>query len=296
MTDRWKVNLPAWQCLLKTIGQKNAKDYRFVEKRLSSDLQEVENNVQNDSSNIDLVSQVISAKDALRKHQQFRICGAKIRSRAHWIQNGDRGSKFFFNLLKQKQTKESIDRLLIDNQDISDPVIINQAFADYYRNLFTSEDSMEAVVLRNKCKPLIPNMLDNDDITILSKDISFDKVEKAINSLNNDKAPSPDGLPVEFYKANISWICKDLHDIYVEAIANGSLGPKINSDIIKLLPKDGDKALIKNWRPITLLNVSYKILAKILALRLAHILPKFVCATQTRFIKGRYILENLITS
>ena len=44
-----------------------------------------------------------------------------------------------------------------------------------------------------------------------------------------------------------------------------------------------------------LLNVSYKILAKIMALRLVNILPKFVNATQTGFIKGRYILENLIT-
>ena len=76
----------------------------------------------------------------------------------------------------------------------------------------------------------------------------------------------------------------------------GSLGQDVNRGIIKLLPKDGDKTLIRNWRPITLLNVSYKILAKIMALRLVNILPKFVNSTQTGFIKGRYILENLITS
>ncbi|XP_059064589.1 uncharacterized protein LOC131856711 [Cryptomeria japonica] len=76
----------------------------------------------------------------------------------------------------------------------------------------------------------------------------------------------------------------------------GTLSSEINRGNIKLLPKDGDKTFIRNWRPITLLNVSYKILAKILAIRLVHILPKIVSATQTGFIKGRYILENLITT
>lgn len=69
----------------------------------------------------------------------------------------------------------------------------------------------------------------------------------------------------------------------------------LNMGIIKLIHKEGEKALIKNWCPITLLNVSYKILAKVLANRLVTILPKFICSTQTSFIKGRYILENLIT-
>ena len=137
--------------------------------------------------------------------------------------------------------------------------------------------------------------LDVSDISYLSQNISLEEIETAIKDLSNEKAPVPDGFPIEFYNANISWICKDLHDLYTKAISKGTLGLEINKGIIKLLPKDGDKALIKNWRPITLLNVSYKILAKILALRLINILPKFFCATQTSFIKGRYILENLIT-
>jgi hypothetical protein len=65
--------------------------------------------------------------------------------------------------------------------------------------------------------------------------------------------------------------------------------------LMKLIPKDGDKTPVKNWRPITLLNVSYKILAKILTNRIENILPKIRNPTQTGFVKGRYILENLIT-
>jgi hypothetical protein len=221
----------------------------------------------------------MAAKDALRKHQQVKIQGANLRSRAHWLQFGDRGSIFFFNLLKHKHCKESIDKFSIDNQDVSDLEVITRAFVNYYKTLFTSEDSKEAEDNRIKCKPLICFKLDVSDISYLSQNISIEEIETAIKALSNDKAPGSDGFLIEFYKANISWICKDLHDVYTEAISKGTLGPKINKGIIKLLPKDGDKALIKNWRPITLLNVSYKILAKILALRLVNILSKKICST-----------------
>lgn len=130
----------------------------------------------------------------------------------------------------------------------------------------------------------------------LKKPITVGEIENAIGALNNGKALGPDGLPIEFYKVNIEWIIEELLEVYKEAIEIGSLGLDINRGIIKLLPKDGDKSLIKNWRPITLLNVSYKILAKVLAHRLVDILPRFICSTQTGFIKGRCILENLITS
>ena len=64
--------------------------------------------------------------------------------------------------------------------------------------------------------------------------------------------------------------------------------------IIKLVPKkDSDPSLIKNWRPITLLNSDYKIAAKVLANRLKRVLPKLVNSDQTGFIKGRFIGENI---
>ena len=73
------------------------------------------------------------------------------------------------------------------------------------------------------------------------------------------------------------------------------MGLSINSGLIKLIYKRGDKTLIKNQRPTTLLNVIYKILAEILATRLVLILLKIIRKTQTRFFKGKYILDNLIT-
>ena len=82
MIDTWKANPPTWKCFLQTIGQKCAKDYRFIEKPLCSKLQNIEFNVQVDASNPNLMAQVNVTKDALSKHQQTKIQGAKILSRA----------------------------------------------------------------------------------------------------------------------------------------------------------------------------------------------------------------------
>lgn len=104
-----------------------------------------------------------------------------------------------------------------------------------------------------------------DESNLLKSKIIVHEIKDAIRALKDNKAPGPDGLLVEFYKTNIDWIADDLYDIYNEALATGTLGEFINRGIIKLIPKEGDKALIKNWKPITLLNVSYKKLAKALA-------------------------------
>lgn len=125
--------------------------------------------------------------------------------------------------------------------------------------------------------------------------ITRDEIKNAILSLSNDKSPGPDGFPIEFYKMNIDWVPDDLTKLYEEAICKGTLGKEINQGLIKHIPKDGDRTLIKNWRPITLLNVSYKILSKAMAIRMEKILPKIISPTQTGFVRGRYILENLIT-
>jgi len=64
--------------------------------------------------------------------------------------------------------------------------------------------------------------------------------------------------------------------------------------IIKLIPKkDTEPDLIRNWRPLTLLNCDYKIAAKAIANRLKKVIPKLVNSDQTGFIKGRFIGENI---
>ena len=75
---------------------------------------------------------------------------------------------------------------------------------------------------------------------------------------------------------------------------DGSLSISQRRGIITLIPKaDGDLKELSNWRPISLLNIDYKILTKALAKRIEKHLPKLINSDQTRFVKGRYIGQNI---
>lgn len=65
--------------------------------------------------------------------------------------------------------------------------------------------------------------------------------------------------------------------------------------MICLIPKEKNADKIQKFRPICLLNASYKILTKVLAFRLARVIDKVVLSTQIAFLKGRYIMERVLT-
>ena len=109
-----------------------------------------------------------------------------------------------------------------------------------------------------------------------------------------NKTPSSDGLPAEFYK--VFW--NDIADFFLKSINQayhaGQLSVTQRRGIIKLIPKkDAEPYLIKNWRPISLLNCDYKIAAKAIANRFKHVLPDLIDNDQTGFLKGRFIGENI---
>ena len=112
--------------------------------------------------------------------------------------------------------------------------------------------------------------------------------------MENDKSLGCDRFPCEFYKHLWEKINLDLHKVYLEAYHSKSLGAIINKGNIKFIPKVGDLEDICNRKPITLLNVSYKIISEALSLKIRHMLPLIVQPEKTSFIKSGYILDNII--
>ena len=108
------------------------------------------------------------------------------------------------------------------------------------------------------------------------------------------KTPGSDGLPADFYK--VLW--NDIADYFLKSInyayQTGQMSITQRRGIVKLIPKkDAEPYLIKNWRPMSLLNCDYKTAAKAIANRLKQVLPKLIDSDQTGFLKGRSIAENI---
>ena len=113
------------------------------------------------------------------------------------------------------------------------------------------------------------------------------------------KTPGIDGLTSEFYKAFWEQTGHLVKNSLNEAYSKGELMIAQNRSIIRLLPKPNKKKehllKLENWRPISLLNVDYKIGSKALAMRLEKILPRIIHSDQAGFVKGRYIGECIRT-
>lgn len=115
-----------------------------------------------------------------------------------------------------------------------------------------------------------------------------------LKKMKNDKSPGPDGFSSEFYKnfwkdlgSFITWAINTSYELLHFSETN-KLG------IITCIPKEGKpKQYLKNWRPISLLNVVYKLASGCIAERLKKVLDKLINRDQTGFLKGRFIGENI---
>ena len=117
---------------------------------------------------------------------------------------------------------------------------------------------------------------------------------KALKEMDSNKTPGSDGLPAEFYKMFWNDIADFLLGSINYAYQKGQLSVSQKRGIIKLIPKkDTEPYLVKNWRPVSLLNCDYKLATKAVANRLKLVLPKLIDNDQTGFLKGRFIGENI---
>ena len=112
--------------------------------------------------------------------------------------------------------------------------------------------------------------------------------------MENGKSPGIDGLPSEFYKQFFGLFSNSFTEYVNYCFVQGELADSQKLGIITLLCKNPQKAeLLGNWRPISLLNVDYKIISKVLSLRLSHVLKDIVNIDQTCGVPGRSIGDNI---
>ncbi|XP_068094411.1 sodium-dependent neutral amino acid transporter B(0)AT3-like [Hyperolius riggenbachi] len=123
----------------------------------------------------------------------------------------------------------------------------------------------------------IPGLVNLDvPLAFLTERISAEEVAKAIEQLAIKKTPGPDGLTAEFYKVFKDILAPELAEVYNRSLAEDELPPSMRESAVILLSKGKDSSRIENWRPISLLNVDRKILAKIIFWRLSQVANEVV--------------------
>jgi hypothetical protein len=129
---------------------------------------------------------------------------------------------------------------------------------------------------------------------ILTAPFTEKEVFEATSRMELNKAPRPDGFPTEFYQKNWKVIKDDLMALFLQFSKGDFPLYKLNFGVITLLPKKHDVIQIRQYRPIYLLNVCFKIFTKAGTNRISGIAPRVIKPTQSAFMPGRNILEGVV--
>ncbi|KAK7887032.1 hypothetical protein WMY93_026653 [Mugilogobius chulae] len=233
----------------------------------------------------------MNRKGALRTFMNERAKGALLKARITSLSDIDAPTRYFFSLERKNRTSTDLMHLRLSSGDVtSDKTIMRDEAIAFYSNLFSADECDEHS--QNQITEGLPK-LDTDQADILDGPVQVEELTKAVQELSTGRAPGIDGLPSDFYQKFWSLIGVDLHQVVTSCLEHGKLPVSCTRAILALLPKKGDLTLLKNWRPVSLLCVDYKILAKVLANRLKDCLDSLIHPTQTYCIPGRTIMENL---
>lgn len=124
--------------------------------------------------------------------------------------------------------------------------------------------------------------------------VTASDVKREVFALPLNKTPRPDGYTGEFFRRAWEVIGADLTKAVLEFFESGQLLKQWNCTAISLIPKRTGAEKLGDFRPISLCNVVYKIISKILARRLQAITPDMISNSQSAFVKGRLLVENVL--
>jgi hypothetical protein len=204
-----------------------------------------------------------------------------------WVTFGDENSKLFQAMATHSFRRNYISSLqLEDGSFVSDhklkPGLLWRSFKD---RLGVSEFNGFLFDLT----PLIQVV----PLPVLDDPFSKEEIDAAVKEMPSDHAPGPDGFNGFFMKHCWSIIAEDFYRL-CENFFQGTIDLEcINGSFITLIPKKDSPSTVNDYRPISLLNYSLKLLTKLLANRLQKVITSVVHQNQYGFIKGRTIQDFL---
>ena len=207
---------------------------------------------------------------------------------------GEEPSKYFCSLEARNHLCKTLKRK--KNPDGSIQTAQHEiltSLAQYYGKLFKANDQgIPSQYFSDILGEYFINKLNPTQASRLEGALTVKELGNALKYMKHNKTPGIDGFPSEFYK--VFWkhlkscIIKALND----SIEKGKLPLTLRQCIITCLPKKGkNRELIKNWRPLSMLSVLYKLASTAIANRLKPYLDHIIHKSQNGFVPGRYIGE-----
>ncbi|KAG7578003.1 Reverse transcriptase domain [Arabidopsis thaliana x Arabidopsis arenosa] len=217
------------------------------------------------------------------------------RAKLHWMKIGDQNNKAYYNAVKIRENRNNIKEIQCeDGTIVSGQDQIKAEAERHFKDFLTIKPADYEEWSPEELEGLLKFQCDEADKLMLTKEVTEEEVRKTLFSMPVNKSPGPDGFTCEFFKETWSVVGSDFVVAIQSFFKTGFLPKGVNSTILALIPKKKEAKVMKDYRPISCCNVLYKVISKILANRLKTLLPRFISANQSAFIKDRLLMENLL--
>ena len=205
------------------------------------------------------------------------------RSRLDWLKEGDQNTRFFHCKANQRNKRNYISGLE-DGSGIwqMEEGRMGKIIEDYFGTLFTT---LEPSGFDEILCGIQPSITDEMNATLTSE-FTTEEVHQALKQMAPTIAPGPDGMSPIFYKSFWKIVGNDVTKIVLNALNTGVVHDSLNATFISFIPKIKNPKWVSDFRPISLCNVIYKLISKLLVNRLKQVLPNIVSDSQSAFLSG----------
>ncbi|CAN1120776.1 LINE-1 retrotransposable element ORF2 protein [Linum perenne] len=211
------------------------------------------------------------------------------KARTNWVVEGDRNTNFFHLAALKRRSVNRIKRLkdaegswVEDSEQLLD--MVSSHFANFYQGTADSTGSIRG----------FSGCISGRDKEFLEGRFSAKEIQEAVKSMGPLKAPGKDGFGPIFYQHGWKVVGRDFVDFISRCLRSPDLIPAINETLITLIPKVRNPTVVTDFRPISLCNVTYKTITKCIANRIKNLMSELTHPSQTRFIPGRHITDNIL--
>jgi len=279
----------------RTYSMKVAKERKKDQANLEKEIEILETKLAESNSEQDY-NRLAECNKKLNDIVDFEMKKIVFQSKAIIYEEDEKNTKYFLNLISYRKKKSSIDCLKSSNKP--NKVIQNQKeilghIKLFYEKLYSSVPRNTDPALTEQFLNNIPS-LDIMNQIELEKDITEGELYTVLKTFSKGKCPGNDGLSAEFYVHFWKNIKTALLECIHENIEKGQMSTSQRQSVISLLEKEGkDKLYLKNWRPISLINVDAKIFSKTLAVRLRKVLNNLIKPEQVAYVNDRFIGDGV---
>ncbi|XP_058762257.1 uncharacterized protein LOC131635640 [Vicia villosa] len=212
----------------------------------------------------------------------------KQRAKMHWLRDGDRNTKFFHLSATVRKNKQKIDMLVnVNGDETRDQAGICDIARSYFENIYVTKDGLYDPLLN-----IIQPQITAEENCRLLLPISKAELQATALEMHPDKSSGPDGFNPAFFHKFWDLCGEDIWSAASHWLERGFFPQSLDETNICLIPKCIHPHHMKDYRPISLCNVIYKIVSKALANRLKVLLEKCISEEQSAFVEGRSILDN----